>query len=62
MSEDKEDMKKTLLSAIDKLQKDAETWTPPDLPEFDTDPLYLSPEEEAEIVKQIRKKQHAQRK
>jgi len=58
----KEDMQKSLLPDIDKLKKDAETWVPTELPEFDKDPLYLTPEEELEIVEEIRRRRNAQRK
>jgi len=41
--------------ALDQLQAAAESWTPTEMPEFEGDPLDLTPEEEAEIYRRIRR-------
>lgn len=41
--------------ALGELQVAAETWVPPEMPEFEGDPLDLTPEQEIEICRQIRR-------
>jgi hypothetical protein len=44
-----------LVPALEQLQASAEDWVPPPMPEFEGDPLDLTPEQEAEICRQIRR-------
>jgi hypothetical protein len=48
-------LKDVIVPALTELKAASEGWTPPEMPEFEGDPLDLTPEQEAEIYRQIRK-------
>lgn len=54
-SEEEALLEDVVIPALNELKAAAEGWIPPVMPEFDGDPVDLTPEQEAAIYRQIRK-------
>lgn len=53
--QDRDFLLEVINPALIELQAATETWVPPEMPEFEGDPIDLTPEQEAEICRQIRR-------